>query len=297
MSSAPPLRLPHPHPPRPLIIWSNDSAPLLPIAPSLLDDPNGESYNLELHVFRDQPLPSRLIYQFIAAALESVALQWHSSPPEWTLPVDAAYGLQLTVRSNFDFRVQLKEYTYLLDTMAQVMAKAGTFAPCTGTLWHQDIVPIAKIELRLLNAIEGTHPAGLDTDSGVLVARTPPASPDEAQAYRPANISFRPGASFTLAESVLMLTLLTALRKSVNAAVIGWPTFTFRLDVAHIDMVIRPVPPYEEVERLDAIRTIVMGMEREYEETASPGEWKELTFVVGKEGIGVAEGALTFLNK
>ena len=55
--------------------------------------------------------------------------------------------------------------------------------------------------------------------------------------------------------------------------------------------------PFVQVERLDVVRALVAAVGKEYEYLGTLGGWRELRFVVGREGKGVAEGGLYWTGR
>lgn len=298
-------------------------------------DVESGSYQVALALNPFRQIPRSTLFQYAAALMETVALDWYRSPVTWVFP--ARLGLQLTVTSNFEFRVQLAEYTFLIDSIMQIMSHRNVFSPGAGTLWHNEIVAIAQFSLDIVDATQvsgegkqdpnlGLGPLlalpGASTNSGssgggggdIVVARSPssfpspqiPPPPPPSQLppptppdYHPPDITFRYGRPFTQPEPNIMLTFLSALRKAVNAnpPTFGWPSFSFDLDVVHLDIEVKPVAPFVQVERLDVVRALVAAVGKEYEYLGTLGGWRELRFVVGREGKGVAEGGLYWTGR
>ena len=287
-------------------------------------DVDGGDYEVALALNPFRQIPPSSLFQYTVALMETIALDWYRSPVTWEFPV--RQGLRLTVSSNFEFRVQLAEYTFLIDSIMQIMSQRNVYSPGAGTLWHNGVVAIAQFSLDIVDstqlsadqnqnptldnvpllALPSTSNNNIPAGGDIVVARSPspqtppsppPPSPDPAAlppAYHPADVSFRYGRPFTKPEAHVMLMFLSALRKAVNSnpPSFGWPKFSFPLEVVKLDIEISPVPPFTQVERLDVIRALVMAVGKEYEGLQPPAGWWELRFVVGREGKGVAEGGL-----
>ena len=280
------------------IIKARQSVPLVNV--SSVDANN--AYDLQLDLFPARQLPKSDVFKIVISAMTYLGQFYDATGLIIIFPL--LHGLQLEVRSTFEFKLQLFELTYLLEALVARMAERS-FAECYGTLLHAREIVIARFELKRVGQL---LPNGSDDErnSTLINETTKPLMIERA--VSPANggdlnltdidkdfnVEFVVTRFISITESLLMLSVIGALKSAVDNTVEIWHHFEVPNRNTRVKIWLFRNGRSGILIRKEAILALALAARKQYDTWGQYRQYAELHVDIRHKRSIVATGALTW---